>query len=85
MTDKELRRLSRAELLEMLLEQTKRADSLEAELKQKNEELENKRIVIQNAGNLAEAALALNGVFEAAQQAADQYLYNLEKMYGEDK
>lgn len=85
MTDKELRRLSRAELLEMLLEQTKRADSLEAELKQKNEELENKRIVIQNAGNLAEAALALNGVFEAAQRAADQYLYNIKKMHGENK
>lgn len=29
---------------------------------------------LENAGSIAEAALALNGVFEAAQAAADQYL-----------
>ena len=29
---------------------------------------------LENAGSIAEAALAMNGVFEAAQAAADQYL-----------
>jgi len=85
MTDKELKRLSRAELLEMLLEQTRKVEALEAELEQKNKELENKRLIMEKAGSLAEAALELNGVFEAAQKAADQYLYNIELMYGKNE
>jgi hypothetical protein len=79
MTDKELKRLRRAELLEMLLEQTKRVEELEAELEKKNRELEDKRVSISEAGNIAEAALKLNGVFEAAQRAAEQYLENVKR------
>lgn len=82
MTDREIKKLSRAELLEMLLEQTKKVESLEAELEKKNAELENKRLIIANAGSIAEASLSLNGVFEAAQQAVDQYIYNIKQMYG---
>ena len=53
MTNKELRKLSRAELIDILFElQTQ----------------------ITEAGSIAEAALRLNGVFEAAQAAADQYV-----------
>lgn len=37
----------------------------------------NRRIELEEAGSIAAAALKLNGVFEAAQKAADQYLYNL--------
>lgn len=77
MTDKELKRLSRAELLEMLLEQTRRAEALQAQLDQKNEELKQREIMIEKSGSIAEAALKLNGVFEAAQKAADQYLENV--------
>lgn len=77
MTDKELKKLKRSELLEMLLEQTKRVESLEKELELKNKELENRRIIIEKAGSIAEASLCLNKVFEAAQQAADQYLENV--------
>ena len=39
-------------------------------------------IVAEQAGSIAEAALKLNQVFEAAQAAADQYLYNVRRMYG---
>ena len=39
-------------------------------------------IVAEQAGSLAEAALKLNQVFEAAQAAADQYLYNVRRRYG---
>lgn len=76
MTDKELRKLNRAELLEILLEQTKRVEALQAELELKNKELENRKIMIDRAGSIAEASLRLNEVFEAAQRAADQYLEN---------
>lgn len=37
----------------------------------------NREIELLEAGSIAEASLKLNKVFEAAQKAADQYLYNL--------
>ena len=37
----------------------------------------NRQIELEEAGSIAEAALRLNKVFEAAQKAADQYIYNL--------
>lgn len=84
MTDKELEKLNRRQLLEMLLEQTKRADALEADLEEacklieeRNKQLANKQINLEKAGNIAEAAIRINKVFEAAQKAADQYLENV--------
>lgn len=73
MTDKELRRLRRDDLLQILINQQKELDDLNAALDKAKEELEKKRIAIQESGSVAEAALRLNGVFEAAQAAADQY------------
>ncbi len=91
MTEKQLRKLSRAELLEILVQQTKRNDSLEAELaelKTAYEEkineyealLERKNIAIEESGSIAEASLKLSGIFEAAQQAADVYIENIRLM-----
>lgn len=77
MTDKELKRLSRAELLEMLLDQTKEVERLGQELEIAKAELNERRLLLNNCGSIAEAALQLNGVFEAAQAAADQYLVNI--------
>ncbi|MCC8015073.1 MAG: hypothetical protein LIO87_07740, partial [Eubacterium sp.] len=74
-----LKKLKRQELLELLLEQTKRAEALEEELKKKNEELENKKIALEESGSIAEAALRLNSVFEAAEKAAEQYLQNIKE------
>ncbi len=80
MTDKELKKLSRYELLEMLLEQSKEVQRLKEELKKANALLEERQILIHNAGSIAEASLKLNGVFEAAQKAADQYLENIKQI-----
>lgn len=77
MTEKELRKLSRADLLRLLLRQTRRNEELQAELDRANAQLEQRRIEIERSGTLAEAALRLNGVFEAADRAAKQYLENL--------
>lgn len=77
MTDKELRKLNRAALLELLLAQSKEAEDLRQQLSEANEKLESRCIELQDAGNIAEAALALNGVFSAAQAAADQYLESI--------
>lgn len=78
MTEKELKRLRRAELLEMLLEQTKEAEELKKELSESKKQLKSREIKLEKAGSIAEAALQVNGVFEAAQEAAAQYLENIQ-------
>lgn len=77
MKDRELRKLKRIELLEIMLEQSKEIEHLQAELAQVKEELKNKKIAIESAGTLAEAALKLSHIFEAADEAAKIYLDNI--------
>lgn len=77
MTDKELRKLTRTELLELLLVQSRELDKVNRELENLQLQLEKREIALHQAGNIAEAALQLNGIFEAAQAAADQYLENV--------
>lgn len=83
MTERELRKLSRADLLELLLEETKENEKLRIQLEQAQEQLADRRILIENAGSIAEAALQLNGVFQAAEEAAAQYLENVRRLAGE--
>lgn len=77
MTDQELRKLSRKDLLELLISQARERDALQAELEQVKAKLQNRQLCIEQSGSIAEAALKLNGVFEAAQAAAQQYLDNI--------
>ena len=74
MTDKELRRLSRADLLELLLVQRKENEQLRCILDQTQAQLADRTIRLDNIGSIAEASLELSGVFAAAQKAADLYL-----------
>ena len=80
MTEKELRRLNRRELLEMLITKMKENEHRKQQLEETQSELQSKHIVIQNVGSIAEASLQLNGVFESAQAAAEQYLENIKRM-----
>jgi hypothetical protein len=80
MTEKELRRLSRAQLLEMLLRETERNEALQKELAAANAQLADRKITIERAGSIAQASLQLNGVFEACQRAADQYIDSIRSM-----
>ena len=80
MTDRELRKLSRAELLELLLEESRENERLRAQLQQMNAKLADRAIRIERAGSIAEAALQLNGVFQAAEEAAAQYLENVRRL-----
>ena len=80
MTDKDLKKMSRAELLELLLIQTKEVERLQVELADARQALDQRRLHMEKAGSIAEAALSLSGIFEAAQAAASQYLDNMEDM-----
>jgi hypothetical protein len=91
--DKTLKKMTRVELLELLLEQSEQMDKMEKELKLAKTLLEKyqkqlrvakvllkkREIAISTSGSIAEAALKLNGVFEAAQKAADEYLENVRR------
>ncbi len=80
MTEKELKKLSRKQLLELLLKQTEYSEFLEKKLKETERKLDDKILIEAEAGSIAEASLRLNGVFEAAQAAANQYLSNIKRI-----
>lgn len=77
MTNKELRKMSRSELLEILIAQMEENENLRKQLEAATDELESRKLAVHKAGSLAEAALQLNGIFEAAEAAAEQYLDNV--------
>ena len=74
MTEKDLKKLNRYQLLELLIVQTDRADKLQAKLDIAEKQLENQELQISSLGSIAEASLQLKGVFQAAQDAADMYI-----------
>ena len=77
MTDKELKRLNRTELLQLLMTQVRETEQLQAKVRELTEQIQKHEITCQNAGTLAEAALALNGVFQAADEAAQKYVQEM--------
>lgn len=77
MTGREMKHLSRGDLLEMLLELSREHEKLEQETEELRRKLEDRTVALENCGSLAEAALVLNGVFEAAQAACKQYTDNV--------
>lgn len=80
MQETDLRRLKRTDLLELLLEQSKEVERLTAELDTARQALQDRTIRMEQAGSIAEAALQLNGIFDTAQAAAQQYLDNIQML-----
>ena len=76
-TQNPLQKLNKLQLLELLAQQERELQSLRQQLAEKDELLASRRIVMDEAGSIAEAALKLNHVFEAAQEAAEQYLLSV--------
>ena len=74
MTDKEFKRLSRAQLIEIIYQLQLQIDKLSEQTQELESELADKRLRLQSAGNIAEAALEINNCFRSAQNAAEQYL-----------
>ena len=77
MVEKQLKNLSRAELLEILLEQGKENERLQDRIQKLEQKLQERMLNINKAGSIAEAALALHGVFEAAEASCLQYTENI--------
>ena len=80
MKDKNLRRLGRRELLELLISQQEQNEALQKRVAELEALLQNRELQFENVGSLAEAALKLGGVFEAADQAAAIYKDSLMRL-----
>ena len=74
MTDKEFKRLSRSQLIDIIYELQLKQEELAAENERLSKALADKRLRISQVGNLAEAALEIHNVMQAAQEAAEHYL-----------
>ncbi len=85
MNAKELKNLSRGDLLEMLILQTDRVERMEVELEEAKKKAEARDIMISKCGTLAEATMHINQVWKAADKAAAQYLSNILRMYDEQE
>jgi hypothetical protein len=79
MTEKELLKLKRSEMLEIMLAQSQEIDNLRKERDELKEKLADRRIRIEKAGSLAEASLQLTNIFVEAQKAADLYVENIKR------
>ena len=78
LTEKELRKLRRAELLELLVEQSRIVDQLQKEVNELRDETARRKIGLEKAGSIAEASLRLTKVFEEAEEASKIYMENIE-------
>ncbi|MBQ0133945.1 MAG: hypothetical protein KBS46_02245 [Clostridiales bacterium] len=80
-----MRRLNRRELLELLIALEQENEALKEQVRRQEEQLQSREIEISEFGSLAEAALALNQVFESADRAAAQYLENIKRRSEQQK
>ena len=85
MTDKEFKRLSRSQLIDIIYQLQIKHEELIQENQNLKEALEDKRTHLRQAGNIAEASLAIHNVMQAAQDAASQYLEEIRAMHAETK
>ena len=83
MTDKEFKRLNRAQLIEIIYRLQLQVEELTEQKQALESALEDRRLRIHNAGNIAEAALELNNCFISAQNAAEQYLNEIRVLHAE--
>ena len=85
MTERDLKKLNRTDLLELLLQQSREMEQLQDELAQVKHQLSRRTIVLNEAGSIAEAALQLNGVFAAAENACAQYIESIQHLSGQQE
>ena len=80
MISKELKKLNRRELVEVIYQLKKNEEQLRAQIAELEERLQDRRIHLSVAGSIAEAATDITGIFSAAQATADLYLYQIASM-----
>ena len=85
MTDKEFKRLSRSQLIDIIYQYQLQVDKLTEQNQMLKRKLADKRLRLRNAGNIADAALEINDCFRNAQNAAEQYVNEIKAIREETK
>ncbi len=85
MADKELKQMNRSELIEIIYQYRIQVDELMAQVRNLTDALNERCLRMEKSGSIAEAAISVNKVFEAAQQAAEQYLYSIKTVNEESE
>ena len=80
MISKELKRLSRRELVDIIYQLKKNEQEMQEEIESLKNELLDKRIRISTAGSIADAAISVTHLFSTAQMTADLYLREISCM-----
>ena len=80
MTQYEMKKLSRKELLQLAAEESAQIRILQEHLALAANELHKREININEAGSIAEASMKLSNVFEAAQEACRLYTDNIQRL-----
>ncbi|MBR6570341.1 MAG: hypothetical protein IKK75_07795 [Clostridia bacterium] len=78
---KDIRKLSRSELVDIIYQLKKSELELQEQVQSLQAQLMNRNLKVEKVGTLAEAAFSLSGFFDAAQEAANVYLEEIQKRY----
>ena len=74
MTDKEFKRLSRSQLIDIIYQLQLKQEELTADNEKLSKALADKRLRVSKVGNIAEASLEIHNVMQAAQDAAAHFM-----------
>jgi cell division septum initiation protein DivIVA len=80
MTEQQVRKLKRVELFQIIRNQEEEILQQREKIQELEQQLTERTIRLEQTGSIAEAALQINGVMEAAQKAADQYLESIRQL-----
>ena len=69
----DLRKFNRSELIDIISDYQKNEKRLNDKISSLEKKLSSRLIIMDKCGNIADAALSMNKIFEASQAAADQY------------
>ena len=83
MISKDLKKLNRRELVDIIYQMKKNEQQMQEEIATLQASLQDKRIKLSSVGSIAEAAADISQVFSAAQTAADLYLQEIACMKAE--
>lgn len=83
MANKELKRLNRRELVEIIYQMKKNEERLQSKISQLEGELEEKQVRDSEAESIAEAAKDITFLFSSAQETTDLYLKEVASMKDE--
>lgn len=83
MINKELKKLSRRELVDIIYQLKKNEEQMQERIAELENELQDKRIRMSEAGSIADAAVSITELLKSAQLTADLYLNEISSQKAE--